>query len=77
MDSFPIFDKREELVNSVSEALKKKQISIAVFELITDTIEPYYAGNATLWALHALSIREEARGSYPSVGAYAVHRRAP
>jgi len=56
---FPIFDTREILVDRIGGALKKKQITSSVHDLILDTVKPYHAGNYTLWALHDLNIRDK------------------
>jgi hypothetical protein len=56
---FPIFDTRETLVGALNTALKKKQISQDIYDLVLNTIQPYYAGNYSLWALHDLNIRDK------------------
>ena len=54
-----MFDEREKLEESIAKTLKEQRISIDLAKLMTDTVKPYYAGNATLWALHTVSVSEK------------------
>jgi hypothetical protein len=56
---FPVRDTREELIPVLGNALKKKQISDPVHDLLLDTITPYEARNYFLWALDDLNIRDK------------------
>ena len=56
---FPVFDTGKDVENKLREALKKKQITTGIQELLLDTIKPYEAGNYALWAVNELNITDK------------------
>ena len=52
--NFPIRNAGDSLANSLNEALKKKQITIEIIELMMG-IKPYQGGNTAIWGLDQLS----------------------
>jgi len=56
---FPFTDTREELVRRLNSALKKKQITSSVYNLILSVVKPYQVGNVALWTLDDLNITDK------------------
>lgn len=56
---FPVRNTREELETTLNGAVKEKTITETIEDFIVNTIQPYEAGNNTLWALHRLNIRDK------------------
>jgi len=53
---FPICDSRESLEATLNSALKQKQITTKVSDIILEIIKAYRSGNPFLWGLHDLNI---------------------
>ena len=69
---FPVGDAGDSLVAILNSALDKKQITIPIVDLLMAGIKSYQGGNAAIWGLHNLNIRDKHEMLVPALKLMAV-----